>query len=135
MMPGLDGFALLGSLRSDPKTQDISIILLSARAGEEACIEGLEAGADDYLIKSFSARELLARIEANLKLANLRRTAYKREQILRLFNLSIIILPGIVGLKIAFIQLQKELNQIYCSYSCNCLCWATERAAGNKGRF
>ena len=75
MMPGMDGFELLRSLRSDPETQEIPIILLSARAGEESRIEGLEAGADDYLIKPFSARELLARIEATLKLAELRKTA------------------------------------------------------------
>ncbi len=89
MMPGLDGFELLrllrkppeGSpLRSNPVTQDIPIILLSARAGEEARIEGLAAGADDYIIKPFSVRELLARIEASLKLAQLRREATQREQ-------------------------------------------------------
>ncbi len=75
MMPGIDGFELLRSLRSEPETQEIPIILLSARAGEESRIEGLEAGADDYLIKPFSARELLARVEATLKLAELRKTA------------------------------------------------------------
>ncbi|MCC5647349.1 response regulator [Nostoc sp. CHAB 5824] len=80
MMPGMDGFELLRSLRSDPTTQDIPIILLSARAGEESRLEGLEAGADDYLIKPFSARELLARVEASLKLAQLRREATVREQ-------------------------------------------------------
>lgn len=80
MMPGMDGFELLRSLRSNPATQDISIVLLSARAGEEARIEGLAAGADDYLIKPFSARELLARVEASLKLARLRREATVRER-------------------------------------------------------
>ncbi|WP_445171897.1 ATP-binding protein, partial [Microcoleus sp.] len=80
MMPGMDGFELLRSLRSNPATQDISIILLSARAGEESRIEGLAAGADDYLIKPFSARELLARVEASLKLARLRREATVRER-------------------------------------------------------
>jgi PAS domain S-box-containing protein len=75
MMPGVDGFEVLRSLRSDPNTQEIPIILLSARAGEEARIEGLEAGADDYLIKPFSARELLARVEATLKLARIRKEA------------------------------------------------------------
>jgi len=93
MMPQMDGFELLrllrnppleDSLQSDPTTQDIPIILLSARAGEEARIEGLAAGADDYLTKPFSARELLARVEANLKLAQLRREATQREQALRL---------------------------------------------------
>jgi PAS domain S-box-containing protein len=84
MMPRMDGFELLRSLRADAATQDIPIILLSARAGEEARIEGLEAGADDYLIKPFSARELIARVEATLKLAQLRRTAREREQELQI---------------------------------------------------
>jgi PAS domain S-box-containing protein len=80
MMPGMDGFELLRSLRSNPTTQDISIILLSARAGEESRMEGLAAGADDYLIKPFSARELLTRVEASLKLARLRQEATVRER-------------------------------------------------------
>ncbi len=80
MMPFMDGFELLRSLRSNPITQDIPIILLSARAGEESRIEGLAAGADDYLIKPFSARELLARVEASLKLARLRQEATVRER-------------------------------------------------------
>ncbi|MFQ4146158.1 PAS domain S-box protein [Chlorogloeopsis sp. ULAP02] len=84
MMPGLDGFELLRELRGKPQTQELPIILLSARAGEESRIEGLQAGADDYLTKPFSARELLARVEANLKLAQLRRDATQREQALRL---------------------------------------------------
>ncbi|NHC35325.1 ATP-binding protein [Scytonema millei] len=75
MMPNLDGFGLLRSLRSDPQTREVPIIMLSARAGEESRIEGLAAGADDYLIKPFSARELLARVEASLKLARLRQEA------------------------------------------------------------
>ncbi|MBW4540728.1 MAG: response regulator [Myxacorys chilensis ATA2-1-KO14] len=82
MMPEMDGFELLRSLRANPVTQDIPIILLSARAGEEARVEGLEAGADDYLIKPFSARELLARVEASLKLAQLRQEATQRERTL-----------------------------------------------------
>ncbi|MFN6494569.1 ATP-binding protein [Nostoc sp. DedQUE03] len=84
MMPGLDGFGLLRELRADPQTQKVPIILLSARAGEEARVEGLEAGADDYLIKPFSARELLARVEAALKMARLRQEAMEREQGLRI---------------------------------------------------
>ena len=84
MMPGLDGFGLLQALRADPTTQDLPIILLSARAGEEARIEGLEAGADAYLTKPFSAREVLARVEAALKQAQLRREAMQQEQVLRL---------------------------------------------------
>ncbi|GAA6624046.1 ATP-binding protein [Scytonema sp. NUACC26] len=83
MMPRLDGFGLLRELRTNPRTKEIPIILLSARAGEESRIEGLEAGADDYLIKPFSARELLARVESNLKLAQLRQAAAQKEQALR----------------------------------------------------
>ena len=80
MMPGLDGFELLARLRADPAPATVPIILLSARAGEEARIEGLEAGADDYLVKPFSARELSARVEGALALARSRRDA---EAILR----------------------------------------------------
>jgi len=75
MMPGLDGFGLLRQIRADAKLADLPVILLSARAGEEASIEGLDAGADDYLVKPFSARELLARIRTNLEMARTRRAA------------------------------------------------------------
>jgi signal transduction histidine kinase/CheY-like chemotaxis protein len=69
MMPRLDGFKLVHAIRSDPEFANLPIILLSARAGEESEIEGLKSGADDYLIKPFSARELIARVETHLKLA------------------------------------------------------------------
>jgi PAS domain S-box-containing protein len=75
MMPRLDGFGLLQALRADPQLREIPIILLSARAGEEARIEGMEAGADDYLIKPFSTRELLARVEAHVRMTRIRREA------------------------------------------------------------
>jgi DNA-binding response OmpR family regulator len=71
MMPGLDGFGLVTRLRTNAETQDIPIILLSARAGEEARVEGLAHGADDYLIEPFSARELLARVTGHVRLAQL----------------------------------------------------------------
>ncbi|MEH2403228.1 response regulator [Nostoc sp.] len=83
MMPRMDGFELLRSLRASLNTQTIPIILLSACAGEESRVEGLETGADDYLIKPFSARELLARVNANLQLAQLRREAVYREQVMQ----------------------------------------------------
>uniref|UniRef100_UPI001F262974 hybrid sensor histidine kinase/response regulator n=1 Tax=Hassallia byssoidea TaxID=482630 RepID=UPI001F262974 len=76
MMPEMDGFQLLSALRADPKTKGIPIILLSARAGEEAAIEGLQAGADDYLIKPFSARELLTRVESHLHSYRLRQELF-----------------------------------------------------------
>jgi len=68
MMPRLDGFGLVRALRADPTTASIPVVLLSARAGEEATIEGLDAGADDYLVKPFSARELLARVRTHVNL-------------------------------------------------------------------
>jgi PAS domain S-box-containing protein len=69
MMPRLDGFGLLKKIREHPEVKNIPVILLSARAGEEAKVEGLDAGADDYLTKPFSARELLARVDASIKIA------------------------------------------------------------------
>jgi len=72
MMPRLDGFELLRELRADARTSGVPVVLVSARAGAESAIEGLEAGADDYLVKPFSARELVARVRANLELARLR---------------------------------------------------------------
>jgi signal transduction histidine kinase len=79
MMPEMDGFALLEALRESPETRLVPIIMLSARAGEEARIEGLDAGADDYLTKPFTARELVARVEAQLKMARLRKEAHEQE--------------------------------------------------------
>ena len=85
MMPNLDGFGLLRELRRDPRTASLPIIMLSARAGEEAHVEGLEAGADDYLVKPFSARELIARVSTHLQLAALRRKAEGERQ--RLYDI------------------------------------------------
>jgi PAS domain S-box-containing protein len=72
MMPQLDGLGLVAALRNDSRTAAIPVLLLSARAGQEASIEGLQAGADDYLVKPFAAAELLARVRANVELARLR---------------------------------------------------------------
>ena len=73
MMPRLDGFGLIRMLRADERTRFIPVVLVSARAGEEARVEGLQAGAEDYLVKPFSARELVARVETHVKLARVRR--------------------------------------------------------------
>jgi signal transduction histidine kinase len=83
MMPVLDGVGLVRELRADESTSTIPVILLSARAGEDARIEGLQAGADDYIVKPFTARELLARVGAHLALSRLRREAAERERTLR----------------------------------------------------
>ena len=72
MMPRLDGLELVAALRTDSRTAAVPVLLLSARAGQEASIEGLHAGADDYLVKPFAAAELLARVRANVELARLR---------------------------------------------------------------
>jgi signal transduction histidine kinase/two-component SAPR family response regulator len=79
MMPKLDGFGLLRRLRGDDRTAHIPVMMLSARAGDESRAEGLEAGADDYLVKPFSGRELMARLDANLRLA---RAARERADLL-----------------------------------------------------
>ncbi|MCY1016117.1 ATP-binding protein [Pyxidicoccus sp. MSG2] len=79
MMPGLDGFGLVRALRADERTRAIPIILLSARAGDESTVEGLHSGADDYLVKPFSARELLARVRTQLEMARVRRDVAQHE--------------------------------------------------------
>ncbi|MET7426602.1 SpoIIE family protein phosphatase [Dactylosporangium sp. NPDC005555] len=74
MMPELDGFGLVAALRADSTAAHLPVVMLSARAGDEATVEGLDAGADDYLIKPFSPRELRARVRANLEFDRVRRT-------------------------------------------------------------
>ena len=78
MMPRLTGFELLAALHADVCTRFIPVIVLSARAGEEAIVEGLRAGAVDYLVKPFSAREVLARVQAQLEIARLQRESMNR---------------------------------------------------------
>jgi two-component system phosphate regulon response regulator PhoB len=67
MLPDQSGPALARKLRSEPRTRDVPIIMLTARAGDDDKVEGLEAGADDYVTKPFSPRELEARIQAVLR--------------------------------------------------------------------
>lgn len=74
-MPVLDGVGLLRELRANPRTRVVPVVLVSARAGEEAVLEALGGGADDYLLKPFSPRELLARVETHVKLTQARREA------------------------------------------------------------
>ncbi len=82
MMPEMDGFALLEAIRKSSTLRMTPVIMLSARAGEESRIEGLDAGADDYLTKPFTARELMARVEAQLKMARLRKEAAEQQSAL-----------------------------------------------------
>lgn len=72
MMPWLDGLELVTELRADPATAAVPVLLLSARAGQEASVDGLRSGADDYLVKPFAAADLLARVRTNIELARLR---------------------------------------------------------------
>ena len=78
MMPGLDGYGLVQELRGNQDTATLPVVLLSARAGEESRVEGIKAGADDYLVKPFTARELLARVGTHLNLGRARRAAEER---------------------------------------------------------
>jgi PAS domain S-box-containing protein len=80
MMPNLDGFGLLKEVQHDPVLAGVPVILLSARAGEEATLDGLRAGADDYILKPFSARELLARVEAQIERKRYERRIAAAEQ-------------------------------------------------------
>lgn len=79
MMPGMSGFELLRIIRADDAIQSIPVIVLSAHAGEEARLEALAAGADDYLAKPFSARELAAMVRSHISLVRIRRVAVERE--------------------------------------------------------
>ena len=73
MMPRLDGVGLVRELRADPDTAALPIILVSARAGEDSTVAGIDAGSDDYLTKPFSARELVARVRTHVQLARARK--------------------------------------------------------------
>jgi len=80
MMPKLDGFGMVRELRLDPQTRAIPVIFLSARASENTRVDGLRAGANDYMVKPFSTRELIARVEGHVKLAELRTEVGKQEK-------------------------------------------------------
>ena len=78
MMPGLDGFTFLHAIRSDPETARLPVIMLSARAGQESAVGGLDAGADDYLVKPFSSADLIARVRSNLTASRAREDAARQ---------------------------------------------------------
>ncbi|RIB18369.1 CheY-like superfamily, partial [Gigaspora rosea] len=77
MLPNMNGYELLDALISNTKTQLIPVILLSAKADEYSQIKGLDKGTVDYLIKPFSAQELIIRIRANIELSLRRKINYK----------------------------------------------------------
>ena len=113
MMPGLDGFGLLKELRARAETRTVPVILLSARAGEESREEGLGAGADDYLIKPFTARELLARVAAHLSMRRRRMSAEEAlkesQATLQSFYDSSSFLMGVVELE------GEDIVAVYCN--------------------
>ena len=74
MMPVMDGIRLLKEIKNNKSTANIPVIFLTARAGEESKIEGLQTGADDYLVKPFSSKELLARVQAQINIIKFRQT-------------------------------------------------------------
>ncbi len=108
MMPRLDGFGLLRAMRAHPALQATPIILLSARAGEEARAEGLEAGADDYLTKPFHTRELLAKVNSTLTLAQVRAEAMAREAELRAERTEIL-----ESMNLAFMAMDADFRIAY----------------------
>lgn len=81
-MPGMSGIDLARSLRANRATQDVPFILISGTAGPHETIAGLEAGADDFLIKPFSERELLMRVQTRLELGAMRRRNAQQEEVL-----------------------------------------------------
>jgi signal transduction histidine kinase len=111
MMPNLDGFGLLRELRAEPATSHVPVIMLSARAGEESRVEGLEAGADDYLVKPFAARELLARVTTHLQIAALRGEAVaERERLYAIFMQAPVPVAVLTGPDLRF----EVANDPYC---------------------
>lgn len=121
-MPNLDGFRLIQALRLDPKTVDTPVIILSARAGEEATIEGLQSGADGYLVKPFSARELLARVSGKLSLAKLRQEARKREDELKAETANVL-----ESIAEAFIALDAQWRITYVNAEAERICGITRQ--------
>lgn len=108
MMPVLDGFGLLKKIRNHDHLKSIPVIMLSARAGEESKIEGLDAGADDYLVKPFSAKELLSRVGSVLSINEVRSEALTKFKSMfdhASVNIALVTLKGeILDVNQAFVQ-------------------------------
>ena len=77
MLPGINGFEICALLKRDPKTRDLPILMLTARADEEDRVRGLELGAHDYVTKPFSPRELVLRVKNLLRLTEDNRDSVK----------------------------------------------------------
>ena len=115
MMPKLDGFSLLKALRENVLTQSIPIVILSALTKEDDRIKGLQAGADDYIMKPFSAKELVTRIESHLKITQIRKAAYIREKELTIVaNSARKNLEDVMkNINIGFLVLNQDLEAVY----------------------
>ena len=83
MMPVMDGFKMTGQLKKNAHTSHIPVILLTAKAGQQHKVEGLETGADDYLTKPFDAKELLVRIQNLIQQRKLLRKKFAGQVILK----------------------------------------------------
>ncbi len=104
MMPEMDGYSLCKKLKSDERTSHIPIILLTARAGEEDKLHGLETGADDYLTKPFSSKELLLRVNNLIEV---------RQILRKKFSGSLIIKPkDIAGSSVDKLFLEKAIRVV-----------------------
>ncbi len=80
MMPALDGFEVLRRLRADPRTRAIQVVVLTARSGRAPLHEAFEAGADDFMVKPFDLAEVIARVKAQLRIANDRAVLERRRR-------------------------------------------------------
>jgi len=114
MMPEMDGVALLNALRADARTATLPVILISARAGEDARLAGLETGADDYLVKPFAAREVITRIRTHLDMAKVRRAAVHAANELAATRAKLLeqLEQKHAGLEAAHLELQRTQAQL-----------------------
>ncbi|MEV0587865.1 SpoIIE family protein phosphatase [Nonomuraea sp. NPDC050310] len=129
MMPGVDGFGLLEALRADERTRHLPVIMISARAGQESAIEGLHAGADDYLIKPFTTAELIARVRTHLSTARQQREAAEHltalAEVSRRLNASLD---------------PAEISRVLCAeivpaFAAGCAVWLHTEAEENEGHL
>jgi len=111
MMPEMDGIELLKEIKENRETGKIPVILLSARAGEEARIEGYEMGADDYLIKPFAAKELVARVRAQIRIADTRKHA--EWQLANAFNLAPVATSILMGRDLVVVQANELMLKLW----------------------